>query len=98
MGKKKAPSGPRDRIVTSRNTSFARRDDRGGFTEMTDQGARWHATVESMQSTRRPVPTATPDTEGVAPSEATGARARTTSAYQGTTPAKPAAAAGTVTS
>ena len=63
MGKKKAPSGPRDRIVTSRNTSFARRDDRGHFTEMTDQGARWHATVDSMQSTRSLVARATPETE-----------------------------------
>ena len=38
MTKKKTPSGPRDIVVTSRNKSYARRDARGRFTEMTDQG------------------------------------------------------------
>ena len=38
MTKKKTPSGPRDMVVTSRNKAYARRDARGRFTEMTDQG------------------------------------------------------------
>jgi len=36
--KKKTPSGPRDVVVGRRNKSFARRDARGRFTEMTDVG------------------------------------------------------------
>jgi hypothetical protein len=38
MGKKKTASGPRDQVVTARNKSYARRDSRGRFTEMTDEG------------------------------------------------------------
>jgi len=38
MTKKKTPSGPRDLVASKRNKSFARRDARGRFTEMTDQG------------------------------------------------------------
>jgi hypothetical protein len=38
MGKRKSPSGPRELINTGRNKSFARRDARGRFTEMTDEG------------------------------------------------------------
>ena len=36
MSKKKTPSGPRERIDTGRNKAFARRDDQGRFTEMTN--------------------------------------------------------------
>jgi hypothetical protein len=38
MAKKKSPSGPRDEVDTRRNKSYARRDSRGRFTEMTDVG------------------------------------------------------------
>jgi len=35
---KKTPSGPRDQVITRQNKSYARRDARGRFTEMTDVG------------------------------------------------------------
>jgi len=38
MTKKKTPSGSRDLVASKRNKSFARRDARGRFTEMTDEG------------------------------------------------------------
>jgi hypothetical protein len=50
MGKKKSPSGPRDLVKRRTNKSYARRDARGRFSEMTDTGrslshdARQHAT------------------------------------------------------
>jgi hypothetical protein len=54
MGKKKSPSGPRDLVKTGRNKSYARRDARGRFTEMTDTGRSLSRDMRQHATHRKP--------------------------------------------
>jgi hypothetical protein len=54
MGKKKSPSGPRDLVKTRRNKSYARRDARGRFTEMTDAGRSLSRDMRQHATHRKP--------------------------------------------
>ena len=53
MAKKKA-SGPRELIDTGRNKSYARRDAKGKFTEMVDQGRSLSADARKHAKTKKP--------------------------------------------
>ena len=54
MAKKKA-SGPRELIDTGRNKSYARRDAKGQFTEMVDQGRSLSADARQHAKKKKPV-------------------------------------------
>jgi hypothetical protein len=54
MGKKKAPSGPRELIDTGKNKSYARRDAKGQFSEMTDQGRALSADARKHSTHKKP--------------------------------------------
>ena len=54
MGKKKAPSGPRELIDTGTNKSYARRDANGQFSQMVDQGRSLSADARKHAKTKKP--------------------------------------------
>ena len=55
MGTKKAPSGPRELIDTGTNKSYARRDAKGQFSEMTDQGRSLSADSHKQATHKKPL-------------------------------------------
>jgi len=55
MGVKKAPSGPREVIDTGTNKSYARRDAKGQFSEMTDQGRSLSVDARKHAKTKKPL-------------------------------------------